>query len=173
MTITINGSGTVTGIIAGGLPDAIITQPELATGVAGTGPILITGSSTAVSVPSSTSTVFTSYNASVVDTASAFSTTTGRFTPQVAGYYLVNAWTGWDSNGINAVVISTTILKNNSSYAYSGIGSGSVIYPKIEASSIVQMNGTTDYITVAAFQIGGGTASSIYALLQAVLIRVA
>lgn len=31
MAITINGTGTVTGIIAGGLPDAIITQPELAT----------------------------------------------------------------------------------------------------------------------------------------------
>jgi hypothetical protein len=156
-----------------GLEAAGVSQTKLATGVAGTGPLLITGSSTAVSVPTATSTVFTSYSASVVDTASAFSTTTGRFTPQVAGYYLVNAWTGWDVNGINAVVISTTILKNNSSYAYSGIGSGSAIYPKVEASSIVQMNGTTDYITVAAFQIAGGTASGIYALLQAVLIRVA
>ena len=38
MAITINGTGTITGITAGGLPDAIITQPELATGVAGTGP---------------------------------------------------------------------------------------------------------------------------------------
>jgi len=35
MAITINGSGTVTGITAGGLPDGIITADELASGVGG------------------------------------------------------------------------------------------------------------------------------------------
>ena len=35
MAITINGSGTVTGITTGGLPDGIITADELASGVGG------------------------------------------------------------------------------------------------------------------------------------------
>ena len=35
MAIVINGSGTVTGITAGGLPDGIITADELASGVGG------------------------------------------------------------------------------------------------------------------------------------------
>ena len=35
MPITFNGSGTVTGISAGGLPDGCITAAELATGVGG------------------------------------------------------------------------------------------------------------------------------------------
>lgn len=35
MPITINGSGTLTGISAGGLPDGIITSAELAAGVGG------------------------------------------------------------------------------------------------------------------------------------------
>ena len=35
MPITLNGSGTVTGISAGGLPDGCITAAELATGVGG------------------------------------------------------------------------------------------------------------------------------------------
>jgi len=39
MPITINGSGTVTGISAGGLPDAIITAPELSGAQTGTAPI--------------------------------------------------------------------------------------------------------------------------------------
>jgi hypothetical protein len=39
MPITINGSGTVTGISAGGLPDAIITAPELSGAQTGSAPI--------------------------------------------------------------------------------------------------------------------------------------
>ena len=39
MPITINGSGTVTGISAGGLPDACITAPELSGAQTGSAPI--------------------------------------------------------------------------------------------------------------------------------------
>ena len=35
MPITLNGSGTVTGISAGGLPDGIIQSADLASGVGG------------------------------------------------------------------------------------------------------------------------------------------
>lgn len=39
MPITINGSGTVTGISVGGLPDGVITAPELSGAQTGTAPI--------------------------------------------------------------------------------------------------------------------------------------
>lgn len=39
MPITINGSGTVTGISAGGLPDGVITAPDLNGAQTGTAPI--------------------------------------------------------------------------------------------------------------------------------------
>jgi hypothetical protein len=148
-------------------------QSQLPSNISGNGPLLISGTAPGISVTANTATTFTTYGASAVDTASAFNIANGRFTPQVAGYYLVNAWTGWDSNGISSGVISTNIYKNGSAYAYSAIGSSSTIYPKIEAVSLVPMNGTTDYITVAAFFIGSGTATNVYAQLQVVLIRAA
>jgi hypothetical protein len=144
----------------------------LASGVAGNGPLLITGSATGINVPSGTVTAYTTYNASLVDTASAFDVTNGRFTPQVAGYYLVNAFIGFDSNGISGGVYSSNILKNGSVVQYVAGGSGSTtVFPKLEAVSLVSMNGTTDYITVAAFQLSGGTAVGVYAQFQAFLIR--
>jgi len=38
MSMVINGSGTITGLSAGGLPSATVTQATLATPIAGTGP---------------------------------------------------------------------------------------------------------------------------------------
>jgi hypothetical protein len=150
-----------------------VSQSMLASGVAGNGPLLISGSAPGISVPNATTTAYTTYNASLIDTAGAFDTSNGRFTPQVAGYYLVNAFIGFDSNGIGGAVYSSNILKNGTVFAYVSAGSSTTVYPKVEAVSIVPMNGTTDYITIAAFQLSGGTASSVYAQLQAVLIRAA
>lgn len=38
MPVTISGSGTITGIVAGGLPDGVITTAELASGQTGNAP---------------------------------------------------------------------------------------------------------------------------------------
>ena len=38
MPLVLNGDGNITGLTPGGLPDASITQSELAAGVAGNGP---------------------------------------------------------------------------------------------------------------------------------------
>ena len=56
MTITINGSGSITGLSAGGLPDATITQADLASGVAGTGPAFSAYQSSAQTLSSVTDT---------------------------------------------------------------------------------------------------------------------
>jgi hypothetical protein len=63
MAISITGTGTVTGISVGGLPDAIITSAELASGAArsnfGAGAVLQVVSTTKTDVFSTTSTSFT------------------------------------------------------------------------------------------------------------------
>lgn len=160
-----------TGTLISTADSGTVSQTMLAAGVAGNGPLLITGSAPGISVPNVTTTAYTAYNASLVDTASAFNTSNGRFTPQVAGYYLVMVFIGYDSNGVSAGSFSANILKNNNAFAYFGAGSSTTIYPKVEVTSIVTMNGTTDYITAATYQNGGGTVTNVYAQMQAVLIR--
>lgn len=54
MTITINGSGSITGLSAGGLPDATITQADLASGVAGNGPAFSARSASETTVATQT-----------------------------------------------------------------------------------------------------------------------
>lgn len=62
MTMTLNGSGSITGLSAGGLPDATITAADLASGAArsnfGAGAVLQVVSTTKTNVFSSTSTSY-------------------------------------------------------------------------------------------------------------------
>jgi hypothetical protein len=153
--------------------DSKVPQTALAANVAGNGPLLFSGAVTSgVSVPPNTSVYFTSFQASLYDTTSAFSTSTGRFTPQVAGYYLVMGFVGYDSNGITGSAISATIAKNGTNVAYSALGT-SATYPKLEISTLVYFNGTTDYVMVGTYQNGAATANGVYAQIQACLVRAA
>ncbi len=151
MPITINGTGTITGISAGGLPDAIITQPEIASGVAGTGPAFsasVTGTTTI------TSGVFTKmvFNSENWDTASCFDSTTNyRFTPNVAGYYLISGSldAGTSTNASRAIPV---IYKNGSAYRFGvnlGTASGSTFATGVSAQ--VYLNGSTDYVELFAY----------------------
>lgn len=147
MPITINGSGTVTGITAGGLPDAIITQSELATGVAGTGPAFSAYQSTSQSIATTTFTKI-QFQTELWDTANCFdNSSTYRFTPNVAGYYQVNG-------GATTVTTSTTLIidlyKNGSSYTRLGYGYPTA--PSVYGTSQVYLNGSTDYVELYVFQ---------------------
>jgi hypothetical protein len=147
MPITINGTGTITGISAGGLPDAIITQPELATGVGGTGPAFsayVNGSQT---VSSGTATKV-QFNTETFDTANCFDNSTNyRFTPNVAGYY---QFTTQIQVGTSYTAGDVSIRKNGTTNhfglytTFSGIAANAG-YP---ASVLLYMNGTTDYVEV-------------------------
>ena len=147
MAITINGSGTVTGITAGGLPDAIITQPELATGVAGTGPAFSayqTGTAQVVGAGVWTKIVI---NAEEFDTNNNFDSTTNyRFTPTVAGYYQVSATVQYAGDATTGAAI----YKNGSifkvgHFSSSGQGRASTV------SALINFNGSTDYVEFYGF----------------------
>jgi len=141
--MTLSGDGTITGLVAGGLPDATITQPDLATGVAGTGPAFSAYQSSSQTLSSNTATKIT-FTTEEFDTNNNFASST--FTPTVAGYYQINAL-------VTAQATYTTgramIYKNGSE-----LKRGNTVQTNGGAflcSCLVYCNGSTDYIEVYGF----------------------
>jgi hypothetical protein len=141
MAITINGTGTITGISAGGLPSATVTQATLATPVAGTGPAFSAYQSAAQTLTSSTFTKIT-FTTEVFDTNNNFASST--FTPTVAGYYQINCGI---SVGTTANVIILLIYKNGSNI-YKSVNTNPSTVSTVSGSGLVYCNGSTDYIEV-------------------------
>jgi len=94
------------------------------------------------------------------DTASCYDTTLYRFTPNVAGYYQINALLNFDWSGSQFSDAQVAIYKNGSAAkrgvqsSYGGYGMGAI-------SVLIYMNGTTDYLEVYAY-IAGGSGPQIY-----------
>jgi hypothetical protein len=170
MTITINGSGTITGISAGGLNDSIITQSELATGVAGTGPAF---SAYLNSTQAFTAGVWTKVqlNAEEWDTNNNFDSTTNyRFTPTVAGYYQINCEVASHASTFSGANY-LSVYKNGSQYKISYLST----YGAPTLATLVYLNGSTDYVELY-LNIGTSqnmNASSAYTFMNGGLVRAA
>ena len=97
------------------------------------------------------------------------------YMPNIAGYYQVNAclWTPTASGG----PLAPKIMKNGSQYrAGSTTALTTVTNNLAVVSSVVYLNGTTDYISIMMYQGSGGTlncnnASPSYNYFNAALIR--
>jgi len=151
MTVTINGSGTITGINAGGLPDAIITQAELATNVVGTGPAFSATPTTTQAVTTATFTKVT-LGTENFDTNNNFASS--RFTPTVAGYYQLNA-SLYPVSTNSANYIWALIYKNGTAYGYgTSAGAASTQDGVSVASTLVYLNGSTDYVELYCYVTG-------------------
>lgn len=175
MTMTINGSGTITGLSAGGLPDATIQQADLASNVAGNGPAFSAYQNATTTVSSSTSTKI-AFQLKEFDTANAFDSTTNyRFTPQVAGYYQVNGSVNFAPLALGFRFIN--IFKNGSNIKTGqNIAGAGTNYTQITVSAIVYLNGSTDYIELYGNQNSGSslaTSGNSDVYFQAALIRTA
>ena len=173
MPIAINGSGTITGISAGGLPDATITQAELATGVAGNGPAFSAYKATTQVISATTNTKI-AFDAEDFDTANCFDPTTNyRFTPNVAGYYQVDVAVQFLAAGTNASLV--ILYKNGANIKYGNYSGTALLNPINVISTIVYMNGTTDYLEVYANNSISSTVnnSSLSSYFQAALVRAA
>ena len=102
----------------------------------------------------------------VFDSASAWSNTTGRFTPQTAGTYFVwGGVGGWEQGGA-ACNRTFHILKNGSS------GSGDLIgitrsensagpHPSEFTAGLIALNGSSDYVVCQVYQTGHQYGGSI------------
>ena len=157
MPITINGTGTITGISAGGLPSATVTQATLATPVAGTGPAFSAYLGTNQTVTSGAITKL-QLNTEVFDTNNNFDSTTNyRFTPTVAGYYQFN-YELYGSSGTSMSNITPAIYKNGAVYQYGVVLNG--VYGNAAqaacGSTLIYLNGSTDYVEFYGLITGTG-----------------
>jgi hypothetical protein len=165
MPLVLNGDGNITGLTPGGLPDASVTQSELAAGVVGNGPAFRAWQSvqqTGISAGVFTKVTLTSEE---FDTANCYANS--RFTPTVAGYYQINA-TLWivnsGSTNLNSAFIN--LWKTGSWYAdgtfYTTGGSYQVNEIGNTISTLIYLNGTTDYVELYAW---GSTSTGTFATI--------
>lgn len=111
------------------------------------------------------------------DTANCFDNTTNyRFTPNVAGYYQINA--AWQAASAIGAAGQTAIIiyKNGSAFKwgmYAGLSSAEN-YSAV-ASSLIYLNGTTDYIEIYAYIGNANTiaGSQAYTYVNGFLARAA
>jgi hypothetical protein len=151
----------------------VVTQAMLSTNVAGNGPAFSAYASAAQSFANGVLTKI-AFDTETVDTASCYNTSTYRFTPNVAGYYLIKGGIGFNlASGICNVwlyrtgvqtVIGSQIVNNSS-----------VVVALL--NEIVYLNGSTDYVELYGSQNGGSTSNN-YALgsfvtFQGAMIRAA
>lgn len=78
------------------------------------------------------------------DTASCYDTSLYRFTPNVAGYYQVQA--ACRISGTTPTIYVWSIYKNGANIATLNINTSPAVYDNRVVATLVSMNGTTDYL---------------------------
>lgn len=171
MTMTISGSGSISGLVAGGLPNSVITQPELAANVAGNGPAFsaYASSGTVCSNGGSTKIVL---NSEEFDTNNNFDSTTNyRFTPTVAGYYNVNGYVSCGSSSGCYI----TIFKSGSEFKRGTQTESASPQVGYIVTSQIYFNGTTDYAELYFGNFSGSSkttnSGSSFTYFQAAMVR--
>ena len=139
-------------LITTGYADGSLSQAKLAANVAGNGPAISAYLSGNQTITAATWTKV-QFNTKLFDTNTNYDNVTNyRFTPTVAGYYLVTATLFFNSSTTETTGI-VGIFKNGSVYSRSGVagfGGSSEIYPT--ATSLVYLNGSTDYVEVYGYE---------------------
>lgn len=145
------------------LANVSVTQAKLGTNVAGNGPTFYAKPSTTQTVNNNVSTKVT-FNTEVFDTNGNFDNTTNyRFTPTVAGYYQVNLNVVFTGTVSRNYVFQTQLYKNGSATTSTStaltLGSGQDFGGTV--STIVYMNGSTDYLEGYVYQYDYSATSSV------------
>lgn len=152
MVMTI-GNGVLTGLNAGGLPDGSVTQPDLANPVAGNGPAFRSTLTVGQSISNSTWTKV-QLATKVFDTANCFDNSTNyRFTPNVAGYYLITATVSFGSPTTGWALLG--IRKNGGDDNYSPNYPGTANGIRLFTSALMYLNGSTDFTELYVYQLTG------------------
>jgi hypothetical protein len=142
-------SGSTSGTITVSAPSVAGSNTQ--TLPAQTGTITVSGPAFSAYRTAARNTAATNFQAVIpdteeFDTASCYDTTTGRFTPNVAGYYQINGEV-YSSASVGELI--AVFYKNGTLYKYgtrtaSG-GNGASV------SSVVFLNGTTDYVELYVY----------------------
>lgn len=154
-----------------GIEAGAVTQADLATGVAGTGPAF---SATNGSTQSLSNGVFAKAQLSSeeFDTNGNFDSTTNyRFTPTVAGYYQFNARFYYGSGSAFEQVIH--LHKNGAGFGTYLADAVGVISREVNGSRLIYLNGTTDYIEMYVYINTNATVNANEMQFQGYLARAA
>jgi len=91
------------------------------------------------------------------------SSTNYRFTPTVAGYYQINACVGVSWNTASTTGGLGLLYKNGSAFynAQFRNDSGNPMYGSCSISTLVYMNGSTDYLELFGYAVGGTSPSFV------------
>jgi len=157
-------------IISGDTSGAITLSAPAVSGTntvtlpAATGTVMVSGNmpafsayrSSAQSIPNSTYTKL-QLDTEAFDTANCFDSTTNyRFTPTVAGYYQINGLVAM--TGSVTGISGSAIYKNGSVYCGGSIAPNNVLLGgNSGVSSLIYMNGSTDYVELYVWQGSGGS----------------
>ena len=167
VVISGDSSGSVTLTVPAAAGTNTITLPAVSGTVMVNGPAFSAYQSSAQTVSGSTYTKVT-FTTEEFDTNSNYNTSTSTFTPTVAGYYQVSFGVGMTSPSN----IYCMIYKNGSVFKY-----GQYITPGYQTnmSTLIQMNGSTDYLEAYVFINTGQalTAGVAATYFQASLVRAA
>jgi hypothetical protein len=155
-------SGDTSGAITLAAPS--VSGTNTATLPAATGTVMVSGNMPAFSAYLSSNQTFTSgawtkipINTEEFDTASAYDNSTNyRFTPLVAGYYQVNL--SVSGIGATGAAVYGSIYKNGSNFKESGFYAGTstgIDDFNAVVTSVISMNGTTDYLEFYGNVTGG------------------
>lgn len=122
--------------------------------LAGNGPAFSAYATAATPIPNGVATVIPLLGKNF-DTNNCHSAVTGRFTPNVAGYYRVDVVLSINTTDANKT-FSANILKNGSGVtAGPAARAGTDIVAIAVASALVYMNGTTDYVECSIYNNNG------------------
>ena len=99
------------------------------------------------------------FDTETFDTNSSYDNATNyRFTPTVAGKYLVGGHVYW-ANTAGAAGVSVFVRKNGADYARLDQKAGSATISIMGGSTLVDLNGSTDYLEFFVYQDSGGSLS--------------
>ncbi len=152
MSLKLNSSGggsvtlqepTTASNVTLNLPAADGTIITTASTFAGTGPAFSAYASGGQSISSSTNTKLT-YATESFDTNANYDAANSRFTPTVAGYYLVTI--NCQIDGTLSGAYANFMLWKNGASIVNMFSGNSVAYYHGNGSALVYMNGTTDYL---------------------------
>jgi len=153
MPITINGTGTVTGLSVGGLPDGTVDKDTLAAGAtAGHGAFRAFRNS-AQTITHDTYEVVECANESF-DLQNWYDTSTFKYTPQVAGYYQFDAHIWIAGLSTNNVELQVALYKNTTRVTRS-CKTDTTTYNGQQGQGIhdiIQLNGSSDYVQLRLLQ---------------------
>ena len=126
--------------------------------LAGPGPTFKAYKSASQTGNTANGSVKVTFETEVWDSDSCYDTSTSKFTPNLAGYYIITAQLeiAHTSTGARTMAV---LWKNGATYAESAGSHGdSNFYPSSRGTWIVPMNGTTDYVEAYSYGTNNGSA---------------